>query len=71
MALTFPMYMFWPSIFLGWLCKVTINRFGGHEATKAAMPLFLGLILGSVTMIIFWLVVDGFTGRTHHLLLPA
>jgi hypothetical protein len=71
LALTHPMFMFWFSIFLGWLCKVLIMRFGGSSVYRQMTPAFLGLILGDVAMMIFWLVIDGWQGRQGHCLLPG
>lgn len=71
MALTYPGATFWSSIFLGWLAKVTISRFGGNDTYRKMMPAFLGLALGDVAMIVFWLIIDGWQGRTSHLLLPG
>jgi hypothetical protein len=70
MCLTFAAQMFWFSIFVGWLCKSLITRFGGPEAYRKLMPTFLGLALGDVTMILFWLTVDLWQGRTAHHLMP-
>jgi hypothetical protein len=56
----------WLSIFIGWMLKTTITRFMGNESYRKMIPAFLGLALGDVAMMIFWLVVDGFTGRTGH-----
>jgi hypothetical protein len=33
MCVPFAMYSMWFSIFLGWLCKVLITRFGGPTPT--------------------------------------
>ena len=71
MALSYPSATFWVSIFLGWLFKVTITRFGGNESYRKTIPLFLGLVLGDVAMILFWLMIDGWQGRTKHLLMPG
>ncbi len=70
-ALTYPGATFWSSIFLGWLAKVLITRFGGNETYRKVLPAFLGLALGDVTMMLFWLGIDGWQGRTRHLLLPG
>ena len=69
-CLNYAAQTFWFSIFLGWLCKVLITRFGGHESYRKTIPLFLGLVLGDVAMMLFWLAVDGYNGRTGHLLMP-
>ena len=71
MSLTYPMHILWFSIFVGWLCKVTINKFGGSDAYRKTIPLFLGLALGDVVMMLFWLAVDGWFGRTLHQLMPG
>ena len=71
MSLSYPTAVFWFSIFLGWLLKTLITRFGGGDAYRKTIPLFLGLALGDVFMIIFWLVIDGWQGRVGHLLLPG
>ncbi len=70
LSLTFAAQMFWFSFFLGWLAKTLITRFGGNDSYRKAMPGFLGLALGDVTMILFWLAVDGINGRVGHLLMP-
>ena len=70
-SLSYPAATFWFSIFLGWMFKSLISRFGGTEAYRKTIPLFLGLALGDVCMIIFWLIIDGWQGRTGHLLLPG
>ena len=70
-CLTYPTHMLWFSIFLGWLCKVTITRFGGIDTYRKMVPAFLGLVLGDVAMILFWLLIDGWQGRTGHHLTPA
>ncbi len=69
-ALTYPGATFWFSIFLGWLCKALITRFGGNDTYRRATPAFLGLALGDVAMILFWLIIDGWQGRSDHALLP-
>ncbi len=71
MSLSYSASTFWFSIFIGWLCKSLITKFGGGDAYRKTIPLFLGLALGDVFMILFWLVIDGWQGRTGHLLLPG
>ena len=71
MSLTYPMNRLWFSVFLGWLGKVLITRFGGSDAYRKTTPMFLGLALGDVAMMLFWLLIDGWQGRTTHLLLPG
>lgn len=66
MGLSYPMSRLWFSILLGWGLKVLLMRFGGIDTYRRLMPVFLGLILGEVTMILFWLIIDGWQGRTAH-----
>ena len=68
---TYPLNTLWFSIFLGWLAKVTISRFGGSDAYRKTTPLFLGLALGDVAMMLFWLVIDGWQGHLGHKLMPG
>jgi hypothetical protein len=70
MCMTFAAHMFWFSFFLGWAFKSLVTRFGGHDTYRKLVPGFLGLALGDVTMILFWLVIDAWQGRTGHHLMP-
>lgn len=70
MAISWAMHNLWLSAFLGWLCKSLITRFGGNESYRAALPFFLGLALGDIFMMLFWLLIDGWQGRTGHILIP-
>ncbi|HEX8551991.1 MAG TPA: DUF6785 family protein [Abditibacteriaceae bacterium] len=71
MALTYPGQMFWFSIFLGWSAKTLLNRFGGADTVRKTTPFFLGMVLGDVSMMLFWLLIDGWQGRTSHQLMPG
>ena len=70
LALTAPVQRAWFSFFLGWLCKVLVTRFGGHESYRKLVPIALGIILGEVSMILLWLLVDFWQGRGFHSVLP-
>ncbi len=70
-SLTYPMNQLWFSIFLGWVAKVTITRFGGSDTYRKTVPLFLGFALGDVLMMLAWLVIDGLMGKTGHQLMPG
>jgi hypothetical protein len=65
----YVMYVMWFSIFLGWLCKVLIMRFGGTETYKRIIPAFIGLALGDVAMMILWVIIDAWQGQTNHSLM--
>lgn len=71
MSLTWPAATLWSSIFIGWLAKSLILRFGGPDSYRRLTPLFLGVALGDIASILFWLAVDGWQGRSAHLLVPA
>ncbi len=68
---TYPMGAIWFSILIGWLFKVLVMRFGGTDSYRKSTPLFLGLALGDVAMMLFWLVIDGWQGRVGHKLMPG
>ncbi|RYG64419.1 hypothetical protein EON80_19260 [bacterium] len=70
MSLTWPAQALWSSIFLGWLVKSLILRFGGPDTYRRATPFFLGIVLGDVASIFLWVAIDGWQGRTLHLLMP-
>jgi hypothetical protein len=46
---SFGLFRLWLPIFLSWLMKVLILRYGGLGAYRKALPFFLGLILGEFT----------------------
>lgn len=47
----------WAGIFLGWLAKVLLVRYGGSRLYRAAKPFFIGLIVGEVCAAAFWCIV--------------
>jgi hypothetical protein len=54
---TYPGDHLWLSIFVGWLAKVLILRFGGAKLYVDAKPFFLGVIVGESAAAGFWLVI--------------
>jgi len=52
----------WFSIFLAWLIKAIILKYGGPRLFRTTRPFFLGLILGQFVCSGTWLIVDYFTG---------
>lgn len=70
LSLTWAMEQIWFSVFIGWGCKVLITRFGGAESYRKTTPFFLGLALGDIAMILFWIIIDGWQGRMGHHLTP-
>lgn len=55
---TTPARVLWFSIFLGWLCKVIIVRFGGATLYQKAAPFFLGMIVGECIVAGMWAVAS-------------
>jgi hypothetical protein len=57
------MSSWWCSVLLGWLCKTTITKFGGNDAYRAAIPFFMGIVLGDVALLLFWTAIDIWQAR--------
>ncbi len=53
----------WFSVFVSWLLKLLILKYGGIYLFRALKPVFLGLILGEATAAGFWLCVDFLMGE--------
>jgi len=45
---------YWFSIFLAWMIKWVILKFGGMEAHRKAVPLFIGVTVGDAMMLALW-----------------
>jgi hypothetical protein len=58
----------WFSVFLAWVFKVSVLRFGGAAAYARSRPLFLGLALGQIVAGGMWLLIDGFTGKVGNVI---
>jgi hypothetical protein len=39
-----------PALFLAWLIKLLLLRYGGLRAHRTALPVFLGLLVGDATV---------------------
>lgn len=48
----------WFSIFIGWLFKVLILKYGGIKLFKRLKPIFIGLIVGSLIIVFMGLIAD-------------
>ena len=55
------MYRAWFSVFLAWLLKFLILRYGGPKIYRKSIPFFLGLVLGVFATVGLWLVISGLT----------
>lgn len=50
-----PMHAFWFSIFIGWVIKQTLMRYGGAALFRRAKPFFIGLIVGEMLIAGGWM----------------
>jgi hypothetical protein len=55
---SYVMQTIWLSVFIGWLAKVLVLRFGGMDLFRAARTFFLGLVIGEAAAAGFWLIVS-------------
>jgi len=59
-----PMRYAWFSVFIAWLIKSFIMRYGGAKIYQNLKPFFLGLVLGQVVVCLFWGIIFSFTSYT-------
>jgi hypothetical protein len=62
LAFCYAMDYFWMPMFVAWLVKSLILRWGGSRVYNQATPFFLGLILGDYTMGAIWAIIGPLTG---------
>ena len=58
----------WFSVFIAWLIKGVVLKYGGPKAYARSRPFFLGLILGQLVVGGVWLVIDYFTGMVGNII---
>jgi len=51
---SWSMHLLWLPLFIAWVVKLVILRYGGLKLYRQALPLFLGLILGECIVGSFW-----------------
>ena len=65
---TWIMDHLWFNMFLAWLIKILVLKYGGTELYDKTRPFFLGLILGQLTPGGIFLIVDHFTGTVGNVI---
>lgn len=70
LPVTWALYSTWFSIFIAWVLKTLVLRFGGLRAFKLALPFFLGLVIGEGISAAFWIVAGMLTGVSTPVFLP-
>jgi len=58
----------WFSVFVAFLLKSTVLKYGGPTLYRRTLPFFLGLILGEIVPAGLWLIVDFYTGMSGNIL---
>ena len=61
-VIAYPVLTVWVNIFLAWLIKFFVLKYGGPDLFSRTRPLFLGLITGQFVVAGLWLIIDYFTG---------
>jgi len=64
LGLTHPIYHVWFSVFVAWLIKAVILKYGGAKLYLRIRPFFLGMVLGAFGSAGVWLIIDSFTGMS-------
>ena len=54
---SWSMHQLWMCMFIAWLVKFILLRYGGLKLYRAAVPLFFGLILGECVMGSVWTII--------------
>lgn len=66
LGISYAMNYFWVCVFIAWLAKLLIIRYGGMNAHKRAIPFFLGLILGDYTVGALWSLLGLLLGQSTY-----
>ncbi len=59
-ATSWSMERLWFPLFLGWLAKSLITRYGGAKMYRTALPFFVGLVLGEFVIGSLWMIYGAF-----------
>lgn len=71
LAGTYAISAIWFSIFIAWLLKCIIVRWGGLRLFRAALPFFFGLVIGEALAGGFGIIIGMITGISTPLFMPG
>ncbi len=60
-GMVYPIYYTWFSIFIAWMIKALIMKYGGIKVYNKTKEFFLGMVLGSFVTAGIWILVGFFT----------
>ncbi len=66
LAASWSIHLMWAPMFVAWLVKLIVLRYGGLRLYRRVLPLFLGLILGQAVMGCAWTLVGLATGKPYY-----
>ena len=52
------MHLVWSCLFISWLAKLIVLRYGGIKTHTRMIPFFLGLIVGEFVVGSFWTIIS-------------
>jgi hypothetical protein len=62
------MHTMWFSLFIGWVAKTVLLRYGGMRGYANALPFFLGLIVGDSVNAVLWMALGYLTGTGYNIM---
>ena len=66
-SMSWSMGKIWFCIFIGWLTKILITRYGGAASYRKAIPFFVGVVLGEFTVGSLWSIYGAIIGeKVYH-----
>ena len=68
---TGTMYWLWCPFMIAWFCKVIITRYAGIKGYRAALPFFLGLVLGDYMTSGIWALAGSMLGIRMYRCFPC
>ncbi|MHB0998940.1 MAG: DUF6785 family protein [Armatimonadota bacterium] len=71
LANTSTMYWLWCPFLIAWTCKVIVIKYGGIRGYRAAVPFFLGLVLGDYMASSLWALAGSIFGINMYRCFPC